>query len=109
MERADDLLTDDHLRWCLREMNAPSAPRGGGEVPPAGRGGARSSATTGRISASRAQAAPGSLVFRGGDRVRNAEGEIGIVTSDVKVGESTMTIEIDGDLETVRVREWKTA
>jgi hypothetical protein len=31
------------------------------------------------------------------------------VTSDVKAGEDTMTIEIGGDLETVKVTEWRKA
>ena len=112
LERADDLQVNDDLRrWCERETNAPSAPPGGGEVPPTAlaRAGAQSAATRGGPSATRAQAALGSLLFRRGDRVRNAESEIGIVMSDVKIGENTMTIEIDGDLETVRVTEWKTA
>jgi CRISPR-associated protein Csm5 len=109
-ERADKLLDNGHLhRWCEQETNASTAPPGGGEALPTAlaRAGGRSSA--GRASASRAQAAPGSLVFRRGDRVRNTEGEIAIVMSDVKIGESTMTIKIDGDLETVGVTEWKTA
>jgi CRISPR-associated protein Csm5 len=112
LERADNLLDIGHLhRWCEQKTDAPTAPPGGREILPTAltRAAARSSATAGRASASRAQAAPGSLVFRRGDRVRNPEGEIGIVMSDVKIGEITMTIEIDGDLETVRVTEWKTA
>jgi CRISPR-associated protein Csm5 len=112
LERADDLPDGDHLyRWCEQERNTSTAPSGAGEAPliALARADAGSSATAGRPSASRAQAAPGSLVFRRGDRVRNTEGEIGIVMSDVMIGESTMTIEIDGDLETVRVTEWRTA
>jgi CRISPR-associated protein Csm5 len=111
LEHGDKLATNDHLRrWCEDETNAPSAPPGGGEGPPTAlaRAGAQSVAATGRPSANRAQAAPGPLLFRRGDRVRNAEGEIGRVMSDVKIGENMMTIEIDGDLETVRVTEWKT-
>jgi RAMP superfamily len=50
---------------------------------------------------------PGSPVFRRGDRVRNDAGETAAVASDVKVGDRDMTIEIEGDLETVRVAEWK--
>jgi CRISPR-associated protein Csm5 len=112
LERADALLDGDHLnRWCERERNTATAPPGAGEAPltALARADGRSSAAAGSPSASRAQAATGSLVFRRGDRVRNTEGEIGILMSDVKIGESTMTIEIDGDLETVRVTEWKTA
>lgn len=67
----------------------------------------RASTTTSPAAAPRAPAASGSLLFRRGDRVRNEAGEIGIVSSDVKVGESTMMIEIDGDREPVRVMEWK--
>jgi CRISPR-associated protein Csm5 len=51
--------------------------------------------------------APGSLFFRRGERVRNDAGEIAVVTSDVRVGDGDMTIEIEGDLETVRVGEWR--
>jgi CRISPR-associated protein Csm5 len=112
LERADNLLVDDPLRhWCEQETNAPTAVPGGDEVSPTtlARAGARSSATAGHTSASPAQAALASLVFRRGDRVRNAEGEVGRVVSDVKIAENTMTIEIDGDLETVRVSAWKRA
>jgi CRISPR-associated protein Csm5 len=112
LERADDLPANDALnRWCEQEMNAAAAPRSGGEVPPSpsARARTRSSTTAGHTPASLAQAASAPLVFHRGDRVRNADGEVGAVVSDVKVGESTMTIEIDGDLETVRVSEWKRA
>ncbi len=112
LERADDLLVSDDLRrWCEQEINTPTKRSVAREVPPIvpARSGARSSAPAGHTSASRAQAAHTSPLFRRGDRVRNAEGEIGIVSSDVKIDETTMTIEIDGDLETVRVAEWKTA
>jgi CRISPR-associated protein Csm5 len=51
--------------------------------------------------------ASGLLLFRKGDRVRNEDGEFGTVTSDVKAGEDSMTIEIGGDLETVKVTEWR--
>jgi len=53
--------------------------------------------------------AAGPLLFRKGDRVHNEDGELGTVTSDVKAGEDRMTIEIGGDLETVRVTEWRKA
>jgi CRISPR-associated protein Csm5 len=53
--------------------------------------------------------ASGLLLFRKGDRLRNEDGELGTVTSDVKAGEDTMTIEIGGDLETVKVTEWRKA
>jgi hypothetical protein len=112
LERADDLLADDQMhRWCEQETSTPTAAPGGKKVSPItlARAGARSSATAGGASASPAQAALAPLVFRRGDRVRNAEGEVGRVVSDVKIAESTMTIEIDGDLETVRVSEWKRA
>jgi hypothetical protein len=112
IERADNLLVDDQLRhWCEQETNAATAASGADEVSPStlARAGARSSATTGHTNASPAQAALAPLVFRRGDRMRNAEGEVGRVVSDVKIAESTMTIEIDGDLETVRVSAWKRA
>jgi CRISPR-associated protein Csm5 len=112
LERADNLLANDALnRWCEQETSAAAAPRSGREVPPTpfARAPTRSSATADHTSATPAQAALASLVFRRGDRVCNAEGEVGKIVSDVKIGESTMTIEIDGDLETVRVSEWKTA
>lgn len=65
------------------------------------------SATPGSTAARRIPTAPGSLLFHRGDRVRNEAGEIGIVSSDVKAGENTMMIEIDGDREPVRVAEWQ--
>ena len=49
----------------------------------------------------------GPLLFRRGDQVCNEAGEIATVVSDVKPGDTEMTIEIDGDSEPARVEEWK--
>jgi CRISPR-associated protein Cmr6 len=49
---------------------------------------------------------PASLLFRKGDRVRNSAGDEGTVMSDVKVGETEMTVQTDGDLYPEKVSEW---
>jgi CRISPR-associated protein Cmr6 len=48
----------------------------------------------------------GPLLFRAGERVGNTDGEIGTVVSDVRVGETEMTVDIDGNLEVEKVRAW---
>lgn len=50
---------------------------------------------------------PAPLQFRRGDRVRNAAGDEGTVVSDVRVGETEMTVQIDGDLYPEKVNEWR--
>jgi hypothetical protein len=110
LERADRSLTGDHLkRWC--DAEAEAVPQGAKRPPslPPDRDRPRTASSAGRAGPQPAATPGGSLQFRRGDRVRNAEGEIGIIVSDVKIGENTMTIEIDGDLETVSVSEWKTS
>jgi hypothetical protein len=52
-------------------------------------------------------AASAGLLFRRGDRVTNEAGETGTVVSDVKAGDTSMTVEIDGNLETERVGDWR--
>jgi hypothetical protein len=52
-------------------------------------------------------AASGALLFRRGERVTNEAGETGTVVSDVKPGDTHMTVDIDGNLETERVAEWR--
>ena len=49
------------------------------------------------------------LLFRAADPVVNRDGETGTVVSDVRVGDTEMTIRIEGDLETVKVGEWRKA
>jgi CRISPR-associated protein Csm5 len=49
---------------------------------------------------------PGSLLFRKGDRVRNAAGETATVLDDVRVSDTEMTVDIDGDLYPEKVSEW---
>jgi hypothetical protein len=51
--------------------------------------------------------ASGGVLFRRGDRVANEAGETGTVVSDVKAGDTSMTVEIDGNLETERVADWR--
>jgi hypothetical protein len=46
------------------------------------------------------------LLFRQGERVRNAAGEIGTVLSDVKPGDTEMMVDIGGDYERERIRDW---
>jgi hypothetical protein len=48
----------------------------------------------------------GSLLFREGDRVRNAAGDIGTVMGDVRVNDSEMMVRIDGDLYPETVGRW---
>jgi hypothetical protein len=108
VERADRPLTGDHLkRWCDAEAALSQGDKRPSSLPP-DPDRPRTASSAGRAGPQPA-APPGmsSLQFRRGDRVRNADGEVGIIISDVKIGENTMTIEIDGDLETVRVTEWK--
>jgi hypothetical protein len=39
--------------------------------------------------------------------VRNEAGDEGTVVSDVRVGETEMTVQIDGDLYPEKVSEWQ--
>jgi CRISPR-associated protein Cmr6 len=50
---------------------------------------------------------PALLRFRRGERVGNRMGETGIVVSDVRIDDAEMTVDIDGDFETVKVSEWQ--
>jgi CRISPR-associated protein Cmr6 len=47
------------------------------------------------------------FLFRRGDRVRNADGDEATVVSDVKIGDTEMTVDIDGDLYPEKVSEWQ--
>jgi len=47
------------------------------------------------------------LLFSRGDRVRNADGEEGIVMDDVRLGEREMMVEIGGSAERERVGRWQ--
>jgi CRISPR-associated protein Cmr6 len=82
------------LRRSLGPNGSPdTAPRRGPQ-----RGGPRPQPTT-------APASPG-LLFRWGDRVRNADGETGTVLSDVRIGDTEMMVDIGGDHEREQVRNW---
>lgn len=106
VERAGGPPSDHLLRWCENEaqalsrrtepVQAPSA-RDGLPIPPDSRVRSRPSATSG----------PSLLQFRRGDRVRNEAGDEGTVVSDVRVGETEMTVQIDGDLYPEKVSEWQ--
>ncbi|HEY1259908.1 MAG TPA: type III-B CRISPR module RAMP protein Cmr6 [Stellaceae bacterium] len=62
------------------------------------RGGPRSQQTTAPTSPP--------LLFRRGDRVRNADGETGTVLSDVRIGDTEMMVDIGGDHEREQVKNW---
>jgi CRISPR-associated protein Csm5 len=91
-EPSQSSASDPLKQWCEHERTrstASQAPRGG-------------------RSRSQMQSQT-TLIFRKGDRVRNLRDpdETGIVTSNVPAGETEMTVEIYGDLEIVKVSEWK--
>ena len=98
--RTDDFFRrmEDALRGSLE------APRAGGPAP-AGRQ-RQASPDRGLRPQISAAPRPASLLFQRGDRVRNPAGDEGTVISDVKVGETEMTVEIDGDLYPEKVSEW---
>jgi CRISPR-associated protein Csm5 len=109
VERTDNPLSGDHLkRWCGAEPEAfvrhttptPGAPssRDPSHAIRPGAGASREPP---------ASPQPGALQFRQGDLVRNAAGDEGTVVSDVRVGETEMMVQIDGDLYPERVAEWQ--
>jgi CRISPR-associated protein Csm5 len=88
------LIPEEEAPKTLPRITAVSAARR--TAPPGSAAGPRAPASAG-----------GGLLFRRGDRVTNEAGEIGTVVSDVKPGDTSMTVDIDGNLETERVGDWR--
>ena len=98
--RTDDFFRqmEDALRGSLGSPRPGGSPPGGRQrpAPPDSRPRPQPPATP----------RPASLLFQKGDRVRNSAGDEGTVMSDVKVGETEMTVQIDGDLYPEKVIGW---
>jgi CRISPR-associated protein Cmr6 len=97
--------THDFFRQMENALRGPLGSPRSGDFPPDGRrrpapsdGGLRPQAPAVPTSAS--------FLFQRGDRVRNPAGDEGTVMSNVKVGETEMMVQIDGDLYPEKVSEW---